>query len=269
MQQPGRLVVREDLADLSHEYGPRDTAQVAHDVGADSPILGPDLDHPERLLEVLGLLASEFEDHEVVLPAEQRGPALVVLDGVEQIHGNDLFDVPGNGLSLQLAEADIDLDFLVGEGDDGYLGVGSGCEVLDIDLAEESLGQSIKKMGLSLYKIRANTNKIDITAIGPQIEYITTEGEELSSIGVNFLLVDAHLMLGDFDAPLLDDVADEAHRLVLQQLLGLLLVEVVLSQDLLHQLGVDVRPLAFYHVEGLTVHQLLLDLVLSQAALAL
>lgn len=170
---------------------------------------------------------------------------------------------------MQLAEADIDFNFLVGEGDDGYLCIGPCCQVLDIEFAEESFGQSLKKMGLSLYKIRAYTNKIDITAIGSKIEYITTKGEKFSCIRVDLFLIDAHLILSDFDAPLLHDVANEAHRLILQQLLRLLLVEVVLSQDLLHQLRVDVRPLAFYHVEGLTVHQLLLDLVLSQAALAL
>lgn len=82
-------------------------------------------------------------------------------------------------------------------------------------------------------------------------------------------LVDAHLMLGDLDAPLFDDVADEPHRLILQQFLRLLLVEVILCEDLLHEFGVDVRALAFDHVEGLTVHQLLLDLVLGQVALAL
>ena len=83
-------------------------------------------------------------------------------------------------------------------------------------------------MGLSLYKIRAYTNKIDITAIGSQIEYITTEGEKFSSVGVDLFLIDTHLILCDFDAPLFDDVADEAHRLVFQQFLRLLLVEVIL-----------------------------------------
>lgn len=89
-------------------------------------------------------------------------------------------------------------------------------------------------MGLSLYKIRAYTNKIDITAIGSQIEYITTKGQKLSSIRVYLFLIDAHLIFCDFDAPLLHDVADEAHRLILQQLLRLLLVEVILCEDLLH-----------------------------------
>lgn len=46
MKQPGRFVVWEDLADLGNEYGPGNTTQVAHYIGADSSILGPDLDHP-------------------------------------------------------------------------------------------------------------------------------------------------------------------------------------------------------------------------------
>lgn len=126
MQQSGRLVVREDLADLSNEYRPGDTTQVTHDIRADSSILCPDLNHPQSLLEVLRLLASQLQYHQIVLPSEERGPALIILDSIEQIHGYNLFNIPRNGLSLQLTETDIDLYLLIGESDDGYLGIGSG-----------------------------------------------------------------------------------------------------------------------------------------------
>ena len=66
---------------------------------------------------------------------------------------------------------------------------------------------------------------------------------------MNLFLIDAHLKLSDLDAPLLDDVADEPHPLVLQHLLRPLLVEVVIIQNLLQQLRVDVQTLPLYHLE--------------------
>jgi hypothetical protein len=71
---------------------------------------------------------------------------------------------------LKLTEADIDFNIFVFESDDGYFGVDSGGKVPDdIVLLVQFLGESIEKMGLALYKIRANTNKIYITAVGAQI----------------------------------------------------------------------------------------------------
>lgn len=116
----------EYLADLGNEYGPGDTTQIAHDIRADSPILGPNLNHPQRLLEVLGLLASQLQNHQVILPPQQRGPTLIILDSIKQIHRDNLLNIPRNGLSLQLAETDIDFNLLIGESNDGYLGIGSG-----------------------------------------------------------------------------------------------------------------------------------------------
>jgi hypothetical protein len=56
---------------------------------------------------------------------------LLVLDGSEQIEGDDLFNVPRDGFSLKLAEADIDIDVLVFEGDDGNFGVDASGEIPD------------------------------------------------------------------------------------------------------------------------------------------
>ena len=53
-------MVGEQLANLCHEYGPGNTSQEAHGIAADAPVLGPHLYYPERFLEVLGLLASQF-----------------------------------------------------------------------------------------------------------------------------------------------------------------------------------------------------------------
>lgn len=120
-------MMRENLADLSNKYGPGDTTQVPHCIGADSPILGPYLDHPQCLFEVLSLFTSELKYHQVVLPTKQRGPTLIILDSIQQIHRDNLLYVPRYGLSLQLTEADIDLNLLICESDDRYLGIGSGC----------------------------------------------------------------------------------------------------------------------------------------------
>lgn len=68
MQKFGWLVVREDLANLCHEDGPRNTAQVAHDIWRNTSIFGPNLDDSESLFEVFSLFSSEFEDHKVILP---------------------------------------------------------------------------------------------------------------------------------------------------------------------------------------------------------
>jgi hypothetical protein len=51
---------------------------------------------------------------------------LVILDGIKKIHGYNFFNISRYGLSLQLTETDIYFYFLIWEGDDGYLGIGSG-----------------------------------------------------------------------------------------------------------------------------------------------
>jgi len=51
---------------------------------------------------------------------------LFILDGVEEVKGDDFFDISRDGLTGQLTKTDIDVDFLIFEGDDGYLSVGSG-----------------------------------------------------------------------------------------------------------------------------------------------
>jgi hypothetical protein len=66
---------------------------------------------------------------------------------------------------------------------------------------------------------------------------------------VNLFLIDAHLMLSDLDAPLLNDITYKLHPLVLQHLLRVLLIEIVIVQYLLQQLRVDVSPLPLYHLK--------------------
>lgn len=78
-------MVGEDLAYFGDKDGPGDTAEVSHDVGADSSVFGPYFDDPESFFEVVELFACVFEYHEVVLPAEEGGLALVVLDGAEEV----------------------------------------------------------------------------------------------------------------------------------------------------------------------------------------
>jgi hypothetical protein len=94
---------------------------------------------------------------------------LIIFDGIKKVHRYDFFDVSGYSLSLKLTETDIDLNFLIGEGDDGDSCVRPSCKIFNLGFIEKSVGESIKKMCLSLYKIRTYTNKIDITAIGAQI----------------------------------------------------------------------------------------------------
>jgi hypothetical protein len=124
-------------------------------------------------------------------------------------------------------------------------------------------------MSLSLYKIRTYTNKIDITAIGAKIKYITTKWQQLSCIKINFILVYSHLIFSYLDTPLLHYITDKFHRLVLEYFLGLLLVKFILVKNLLHQFRINVRPLSFYHFKDLSTQQLALNLVLGQTAFIL
>jgi len=62
-------------------------------------------------------------------------------------------------------------------------------------------------MSLSLYKIRTNTNKIDITAVRAKIKYITTKWQKFSSVEINLILIDSHLIFSDLDAPLFYHIA--------------------------------------------------------------
>jgi hypothetical protein len=79
----GRLMVGEDLAYFGNKDGPWDTTEVAHDIGADASVFGPNLDHSKGFLEVVKLFGCVFEYHKVILPTEERGLALIVLDGAE------------------------------------------------------------------------------------------------------------------------------------------------------------------------------------------
>ncbi len=125
-------MVGEDLAYFGDKDGPRNTTEVAHNVGADASIFGPDLYDSQGFLEVVELFGCVFEYHEVILPAEERGLALVILDGAEQVEGDDFFNVPWYGLSLQLTETDIDLNVLVCEGDDRYFGIRPGSQIFNL-----------------------------------------------------------------------------------------------------------------------------------------
>jgi len=107
-------------------------------------------------------------------------------------------------------------------------------------------------MSLSLYKIRTYTNKIDITAVGAKIKYITTKWQQLCCIKIYFILVYSHLIFSDLNTPLLHYITDKFHRLVLKNFLGLLLVKIILVKNLLHQFRVNVRALSFYHFKDLS-----------------
>ena len=89
----GWLMVGEDLAYFSNEDGPRDTTEIAHTIGTDSSIFGPDLDDSECLLEILCLFAGELDDHQVIFPTNKGSPALLILDSVEEIQRNNFFDI--------------------------------------------------------------------------------------------------------------------------------------------------------------------------------
>jgi hypothetical protein len=82
-------------------------------------------------------------------------------------------------------------------------------------------------------------------------------------------LVDPHLVFGNLYAPLLHDVADEFHSLVLEDFLGLFLVEIVIVEYFFHEFGVDVCAFALDHVECFSVHKFFFDLVLGECALGL
>ena len=71
-------------------------------------------------------------------------------------------------------------------------------------------------MGLSLNKIGGNTDEIDITAVGFEIEDVTSEGEQFGCVLVDLVLIDSHLVLGDIHAPLLDQVAYELHCFIFE-----------------------------------------------------
>ena len=158
-------MVGEDLAYFSNEDGPRDTTEIAHTIGTDSSIFGPDLDDSECLLEILCLFAGELDDHQVIFPTNKGSPALLILDSVEEIQRNNFFDISRDCFGLQLAETDIDLNLFVLEGYDGHLGVDSGCKTFDLRLSEQSVCELIEEVSFSLYEVGANTDQINITTV--------------------------------------------------------------------------------------------------------
>ena len=57
---------------------------------------------------------------------------MLVLYLGEQLERDVLFDVPGNGLILELAKTYIDFDIFIVESDDGHTGIGAGRKVGDV-----------------------------------------------------------------------------------------------------------------------------------------
>ncbi len=78
-------MIREDLAYFSNEDRPGDTTEITHTIRTDSPIFGPHFDDSECLFKILCLFACELDDHQVIFPANKWGPALLILDRVEEI----------------------------------------------------------------------------------------------------------------------------------------------------------------------------------------
>ena len=74
---------------------------------------------------ILNLFSSELKYHKIIFTSKQRSSALVILDGIEKIEWNNFLNISGYGLGLKLTEADIDLNFFIGEGDDGHSSIGS------------------------------------------------------------------------------------------------------------------------------------------------
>lgn len=74
-------------------------------------------------------------------------------------------------------------------------------------------------MRFTLDEVGADTYQIDIAAVRTQVEQVTPERQQLSSVVENLVLIDAHLILGDFHAPLLDCSFEESHGFILEILL--------------------------------------------------
>ena len=125
-KETSRFVGGENLADFRNQDSPGNAAQVPHAIRTDPSVLSPHFHQPKRLPEILSLVSRQLEHHQIVLPPNQRNPALFILDAIQQTKVDDLLNVSGDGFSLQLAEADVNVDALVLEGDDRHARVCSG-----------------------------------------------------------------------------------------------------------------------------------------------
>ena len=163
-------MVGEYLAYLCQHDGPGDTAQESHRIWAHSSIFSPNFDQPKGLFEILCLPGPcQLKDHPVVFTTQERSSTLFIFNRVDELQTDNPFNVSGDGLGFELTETDINVDFLIVEGDNGdfssfpdwesgYLGVG-----LDI------LGQNLKEMGFPVDEVGDNTNQIDITAVWAEV----------------------------------------------------------------------------------------------------
>ena len=242
------------LTYLCDQNCPWNTSQVSHTIGTNSSIFGPNLDNPKSLLEILKLLPSQIQNQQIILPAKKwLSTGIIRYRILQQVIRNSSLNISWDSFLFKLTKTDINIDILKEKGDNRHFSILSCSQMLHLILVHQFLLKLIKKMSGSLYEIRTHTNQINITAMWPQIQNITTKRQQLSSILMYLILIDPHLMLGNIHTPLLHQLTYKFHGLILQYLLSMLLIKIILVQQLFHQFSINIITLSF-NIKCFTSH---------------
>jgi hypothetical protein len=162
----------EDLADFGDEDGPGNTTKVAHTIGGNASIFGPDLHHSESFLEIFDLFSSKFQNHQVIFPTKKRSLTLLISNRLNKIIGNDSLNISGYSLLIKLTKTDINISITIDKSDDGYLSVGNFGQMLDLFVSLELLVKTLEEMGLAFDEVGAHADQIDIGCVGFQVQYV-------------------------------------------------------------------------------------------------
>lgn len=162
----------EDLADFGDEDGPGNTTKVAHTIGGNASVFGPNLHDSEGFLEVFDLFCSKFQDHQVIFPTQQRSLTLLISNRLNKIIGNDSLNISGDSLLIKLAKTDIDISITVDKSYDGHLSVGNFGQMLDLFVSFELLVKALEEMGLAFDEVGAHADQIDIGCVGFQVQHV-------------------------------------------------------------------------------------------------
>lgn len=117
------FVVGEDLADFGDEDGPGDTTEVPHTVGADASVFGPHFHQSQGFLEVLDLFPRQLQNHQIILPTQDRRLTPLISYRLHQIIRNNPLNIPRHRLLIQLTKTDINIGLSIIKGDDRHFGV--------------------------------------------------------------------------------------------------------------------------------------------------
>lgn len=184
-----------------------------------------------------------FEDEQVILPTENRCLVALVNDRFDDFVRKISLDILGYHFPVQLTKADIYGQPLILEIDDWNTSRYDTVKVLHTRSAFEHVSKISEEVLLAVDEVRHYTYHVYITIVGVETQHITSKEQYPRSVVQHLLLAYLLLVLRNVEAPLLYHALQKKVSFVLCLLRLRLLVEIVLYENAIQQLGLGIVAL--------------------------